>query len=122
MQIILNNKNNLSGLILLPKMRKLIVLAVILFLAILSVNAQDKSKPVLLVSKPGKENVSSERLKRIDSLFQEYINMGRCAGASAQIARNGGIVYYKAAGYDNIETKSLLKKMQFSELHLNRKL
>jgi hypothetical protein len=120
--MILNNKNKILRFTLLPVMRKYIVISIILFQTTVLVNAQDKIKPVLKVSKPGKENVSSERLKRIDSLFQEYINMGRCAGASAQIARNGGIVYYKAAGYDNIETKSLLKKMQFSELHLNRKL
>ncbi len=110
MQVILNNKNKILRFILLPELRKYIVLSIILFQTTVSVNAQDKSKPVLRISKPEKENVSPERLKRIDSLFQEYITMGRCAGASALIARNGGIVYYKAAGYNDIETKSPLRK------------
>jgi len=86
------------------------ILFIALFFAFLSANAQNKSKHVLRLSTPEKENVSSVRLSRIDSLFQEYVDKGRCAGASALIARNGGIVYYKTVGYDDIETKTPLKK------------
>jgi CubicO group peptidase (beta-lactamase class C family) len=65
---------------------------------------------LLKTVQPESVGFSSERLTRIDSVFKEYVDKGLCAGASALIARNSGIVYYKAIGYDDIETKSPLKE------------
>jgi CubicO group peptidase (beta-lactamase class C family) len=64
----------------------------------------------LLESKPESAGMSSERLQRIDRMVNDYIKENHIAGASAIIARNGRIVYYKALGYDDIDTKEKLKR------------
>lgn len=59
---------------------------------------------------PELAGMSSERLKRIDNVLQEYVNKKWIAGGSAIIARDGKIVYYKALGYDDVENKTPLKR------------
>ena len=59
---------------------------------------------------PESAGVSSERLKRIDKILQEYVDKKWIAGGSAIIARDGKIVYYKATGYDDIKDKTTLKR------------
>jgi len=54
--------------------------------------------------------MSSERLKRIDKVLQEYADKKWIAGGSAIIVRDGKIVYYKAIGYDDTDKKVLLKR------------
>ncbi|HSU29260.1 MAG TPA: serine hydrolase domain-containing protein [Chitinophagaceae bacterium] len=68
------------------------------------------SKNPLKETSPESAGVSSTRLQKIDSLFKEYIDNRYLAGAVAIIARGGKIVYYKASGYDDMETKTPLKK------------
>ena len=68
------------------------------------------TKASLTIVEPATVGVSSERLTRIDNLFQEYVDHEYCAGASAIIARKGKIVYYKAIGYGDLESKTLLEK------------
>ncbi len=59
---------------------------------------------------PELAGISSERLKRIDNVLQEYVNKKWIAGGSAIIARDGKIVYYKSIGYDDTENKVKLKR------------
>ncbi len=59
---------------------------------------------------PSSVNVSSERLARIDNLITQYIDSGWIAGATGFIARDGKIVYYKAFGTADAETKRELLK------------
>lgn len=59
---------------------------------------------------PQSAGFSAERLKRIDRLLNEYVDSGRMNGAAALIVRNGKIAYYKAVGYDDVASKSVLKK------------
>lgn len=54
--------------------------------------------------------ISSERLKRIDKVLQEYIDKQQVAGSVAIIVKNGKIVYYKGFGSDDWDTKTSLKK------------
>ncbi|WP_276348671.1 serine hydrolase domain-containing protein [Daejeonella sp. JGW-45] len=49
---------------------------------------------------------SSERLKRIDAAMNEWVDKGYLNGASALIVRNGKVAYYKAAGYNDLGTKT----------------
>jgi len=65
---------------------------------------------VLKEANPELAGMSSERLKKIDKVLQEYIDKKWIAGGSAIIARDGKIVYYKALGYDHVENKTLLKR------------
>lgn len=61
-------------------------------------------------AEPRAADFSPERLARLDQLFQQYIDSGWINGATALIARNGKIVYYKGLGYDDISTKKPLHK------------
>jgi CubicO group peptidase (beta-lactamase class C family) len=61
-------------------------------------------------SSPVSVQMSSERLSRIDRMIQQNIDSGWIAGAVAFIARDGKIVYDKAFGVNDIETKSLMER------------
>ncbi|MBX3008855.1 MAG: beta-lactamase family protein [Melioribacteraceae bacterium] len=83
-----------------------------LMIIVLFVNsfAQKNQSGQLKYSSPSSQNFSIERLNRIDSVLQQHVNNKWCAGAVALVARNGKIVYHKALGYDDVDSKSLLKK------------
>ena len=53
---------------------------------------------------------SSERLKRIDDAMNDWVKQGWMNGAVGMIIRDGKIVYYKAAGYNDIDAKIPLPK------------
>src|SRR6185503_9567193 len=53
---------------------------------------------------------SSERLKRIDQAMNEWVAKGSIQGAEALIARNGKIAYYKTAGFNDLDTKTPMRK------------
>lgn len=52
---------------------------------------------------------SSERLQRLDTLFQSFIDKKILPNTVALIARHGKIVYYKSFGWNNIEKKIQLR-------------
>jgi CubicO group peptidase (beta-lactamase class C family) len=60
-------------------------------------------------SSPSLVKVSEVRLNRIDKILQQGVDSGWIAGAVGFIARDGKIVYDKAFGYSNIETKSPMR-------------
>lgn len=86
-------------------MRQKILTFYLLFVAGLAVS----QKSSLQVAVPESAGVSSERLKRIDANFKEWVNDGRLNGAVALIARNGKIVYHKAFGHDDLEKTRPMK-------------
>ena len=53
---------------------------------------------------------SSERLKRLDHEMNDWSQKGWMQGGVGLIIHNGKIVYYKATGYNDIETKAPLSK------------
>lgn len=53
-------------------------------------------------------HVSPDRLNRIDQLLKEYVNNQWIAGATALVAKNGKIIYYKSIGYKDITTRTAL--------------
>jgi CubicO group peptidase (beta-lactamase class C family) len=61
-------------------------------------------------AKPEDVGMSSKRLERIDQMLQDYVSRNQVPGAVGFIARRGKVVYHKAFGYSNIETRSPLKK------------
>jgi len=77
---------------------------------ILSVAAQSNNHPVLTASNPEQGGMSSERLKRVDDVVNEYISNKWIAGAAAIIVHNGKIVYYKGLGMDDIDKKTPMKR------------
>ena len=59
---------------------------------------------------PEAAGFSSERLKRLNVAMDEWVKKGYMNGGAALIIRNGKIAYYKASGYDDLDTKSTLQK------------
>jgi len=71
-----------------------------------------KALPQGVTLQPGNpvtENISPERLQRIDKLVKQYIDSGWIKGADAFIARNGKIVYNKAFGMDDSDIGKPMK-------------
>ena len=57
----------------------------------------------VIVAKPESVGMSSERLKRIDSFIQDYIDTDRIAGAVTLVARKGEVVHFEAQGWRDKE-------------------
>lgn len=53
---------------------------------------------------------STERLKRLDNAMNEWVDKGYMNGGAALIIRDGKIAYYKANGYNDLDTKAPLQK------------
>ena len=53
---------------------------------------------------------STERLKRLDIAMNEWVKSEWMQGGAALVIHNGKIAYYKAVGYNDLETKSTLLK------------
>lgn len=59
---------------------------------------------------PETAGASAERLKRIDQLLQGYINKKWIGGATAIVVKDGKIIYYKALGVSDLDSKAAMKK------------
>jgi CubicO group peptidase (beta-lactamase class C family) len=77
-----------------------------IFLIVLLATSACTNAPVLKEASPGSAKMSAERLDRIDKMLQQGIDSGWTAGAVGFIARNGKIVYNKAFGVNDLETKT----------------
>jgi CubicO group peptidase (beta-lactamase class C family) len=64
----------------------------------------------LPLATPESVGMSSARLKRIDAVFNEYIQKGWIPGGVTLIIRDGKIVHYQAYGFDDTDTKKPLSK------------
>lgn len=69
------------------------------------VPAQDLAPAV-----PESVAVSSERLERLTSTLQRYVDDQQLAGAVALVARHGRIVYHEALGMRDIESRDAMRK------------
>jgi CubicO group peptidase (beta-lactamase class C family) len=83
-------------------------------LIIISVTSCVKQNAVtqkdLEIVKPEVVGFSTERLARLDSTMNNWVKKGWINGGVGFIARDGKIVYYKASGFNNAETKEKLKE------------
>ncbi len=90
-----------------------IIITLILFTLAVSSNAQTKSiqqSAPLTTANPESVGMSSERLDRIDAMCTESIKNGDLPGIVALVARNGKIVFHKAYGMADNESKRKMKK------------
>src|SRR5689334_197910 len=60
--------------------------------------------------KPEEVGISSDRLKRVDAMVEEYLSNQYIPGAVVILVRNGKIAYHKAYGFRDAESKTVLKK------------
>src|SRR5512136_1614107 len=84
-------------------MKKIICTLIVLIILVAYSCSESK---VLKDSSPEKVEISAERLLRIDNMLQESIENGWIAGAVGFIARDGKIVYNRAFGISDFETKA----------------
>jgi CubicO group peptidase (beta-lactamase class C family) len=91
--------------------RPLVLLVAGVLFSAISIRAQ-----VLSEAPPEQVGMSRERLQRIERVVQEYVDRQHIAGAVALVVRNGKIVYYKGIGYDDLETRTPLKRDAISGL------
>ncbi len=68
------------------------------------------SQPLLTEVNPATAGMSTERLNRIDGLLQEYIQKKFIGGGAAIVVKDGKIVYHKAFGHNENDTKTPLKR------------
>ncbi len=91
---------------------KSIIITFLLGLA-LTASAQTqsiKNSPPLSADSPESVGMSTERLERIDTMCEEAVSEGDIPGAVALVARHGKIVYWKAFGMADNQTRRHLKK------------
>ncbi len=68
------------------------------------------SQKITMSTTPETAGFSGERLKRIDASMNSWVDNGWMNGASALIIRNGKVVYYKSAGFNDLDSKVPLAK------------
>ncbi|HOX82989.1 MAG TPA: serine hydrolase domain-containing protein [Chryseolinea sp.] len=85
------------------------ILIVLLFIASCQKPTEHKSK-ALAEATPESGGFSSARLARLDSAMQDWVKKKWINGSVALIARNGKIVFYKSAGYNDVDVKEALAK------------
>lgn len=87
-----------------------IISAFLLFSFISAGLAAQSVKNLSTIATPETVGLSSERLKRIDDLLETAVRNGHMPGAVALVVRDGKIVYHKAFGYSDTDSKTPLKK------------
>ena len=87
-------------------MKKHLFFLVLAFVQLSFVAAQQ----IVPASTAGSAGFSTERLKRLDIAMNEWVKSEWMQGGAALIIHNGKIAYYKAVGYNDLETKSTLLK------------
>ena len=83
-------------------MKKLLLVSFSLWLICLNSFAQI----TLHTNPPALAGMNEQRLSRIDTLFEDYLKRQWIAGGTVIVARHGQIVYHKAFGYSNLDTKT----------------
>ena len=86
-----------------------IILLTIFSLTAFSQTKSVKISPPLSKGSATNEGMSEQRLARIDAMLNKSINEGHIPGAVALVSRNGKIVYHKAFGMADNDSKRTLK-------------
>ena len=92
---------------------KLILFNLLTFLLCFEGFAQTKSlknSPALSETTPENVGMSSERITRMDNIFQNSINNKEVPGIAAIVIRNGKIIYHKSFGMADNQGNRALKK------------
>jgi len=69
-----------------------------------------RAQKITPATSPEAAGFSSERLKRLDANFNDWVAKGWMNGAVALVIHDGKIAYYKAFGYNDMATKAPLAK------------
>ena len=91
-------------------MSRHVIIPFILFAFIAFANPVFTQSKVLTEAAPAAGGFSAARLARLDSSMNDWVKNKWVNGSVALIARKGKIVFYKAYGYNDPDTKVLLDK------------
>src|SRR5215210_3816355 len=80
------------------------------FVIVMLLASESPAQLITLAAKPEASGFSAARLRRIDANLNDWVNKGWMNGAVGLIIRNGKLVYYKSAGFNDLETKSPMQK------------
>lgn len=83
---------------------------VIVFLVVSALTTAASAQKITPLTTPEAAGFSSERLKRLDREMNDWAQKEWMQGGAALIIRNGKVAYYKAVGYNDLETKKLMQK------------
>lgn len=100
-------KHHLRIFIKTDDMKKASLIPLCIFLLFFSVSCQQADKSG--VADPSSVKFSPERLERIDNMIQQYADSGWIAGAVGFISRDGKVVYEKAFGVSDLNSKAEMK-------------
>ena len=89
---------------------KLILLSFILCFKGYSQTKSLKNTPALSDASPESVGMSSERIARMDNIFQNSVNNKQVPGVAAIVIRNGKIIYHKSFGMADNQSNRALKK------------
>lgn len=81
----------------------------LLFTAAISLFVSQLNAVALQTAKPESQGYSSQRLERLHTGIQAFMNDGRYAGAVTLIARNGKVVDQHTYGYQDLASKTPMK-------------
>src|SRR6186997_375867 len=81
-----------------------------LFVFLIHTNSAHTQSKVLMNAAPASGGFSATRLARLDSGMSDWVKNKWTNGAVALIVRNGKVVFNKAYGYNDLETKTPLDK------------
>jgi CubicO group peptidase (beta-lactamase class C family) len=87
-------------------MKKVFLISAIILQQVAAVFAQK----IIPLTTPEAAGFSSERLKLLDREMNEWAQKEWMQGGAVLIIRSGKLAYYKAAGYNDLSTKSILQK------------
>ncbi len=91
-------------------MNRFVCAIFILFACIVYVNPAHTQSKVLTETAPAAGGFSAARLARLDSGMNAWVKQNWVNGSVVLIARHGKIVFYKAHGYNDADTKAPLDK------------
>jgi CubicO group peptidase (beta-lactamase class C family) len=91
-------------------MARYITTLLLLFACIANAYTQPKSPHVLSPGTPEEGGFSASRLTRLDTGMSNWVKNKWINGSVALIARHGKVIFYKAYGYNDLDTKAPLPK------------
>ncbi len=91
-------------------MNRHMISLLMLFAFIVCINNTSAQSKVLMEAAPQAGGFSAARLTRLDSAMSDWVKKKWVNGSAVLIARHGKIVFYKARGYNDPDTKAPLNK------------
>src|SRR5579862_8254993 len=91
-------------------MNRFLIALATLFAFIICANPAQTQSRVLTEAPPSAGGFSAARLGRLDSAMKSWVTQKWTNGSAVLIARHGKIVFYKAHGYNDMDTKEPLDK------------